>query len=176
MAPTQTRTDTPRRVFVSAGSHTPHYQLRRYITEHCEDWRGRCHDLLNSLIIGSLGDICINCLTLKKVNDTKLCARVQTMPGAMFLLSDVISYSSNISQSFVVLVISVTGVAVMQQLKQQSPLDKGDPNNTDAPCFSKLNGNTELSFFILYVFTSDICQFPDPASELQLSCFSCTGE
>lgn len=84
------------------------------------------------------------------------------MPGTTFLLSDVITYSSNISQSFVVLVISVTGVAVMQQLKQQSPLDKGDPNNADAPCFPKLNGNTELSFFILYVFTSDICQFPRP--------------
>lgn len=31
-------TDTPRRVFVLVGSHTPHHQLRRYVTVHCEDW------------------------------------------------------------------------------------------------------------------------------------------
>ncbi len=38
MAPTQTHTDTPRRVFVSAGSHTPPYQLRRFVIVHCDDW------------------------------------------------------------------------------------------------------------------------------------------
>lgn len=34
---TTTHTDAPRRVFVSASSHTPHQQLRRYISERCED-------------------------------------------------------------------------------------------------------------------------------------------
>lgn len=37
MVPTQTHADAPRRVFVSAGSHTPHQQLRRYISVRCED-------------------------------------------------------------------------------------------------------------------------------------------
>lgn len=42
-----------------------HYQLRRHITGHCEDWGGRYHGLLKPpRIIGSLGDICSNCLLL----------------------------------------------------------------------------------------------------------------
>lgn len=68
MAPTQTRIDTLRRVFVLAGSHTPSYQLWRYIIVHCEDW-GEGPTIpppstATSLVFGSLGAICICCLTL----------------------------------------------------------------------------------------------------------------
>lgn len=63
------------------------------------------------------------------------------------------------------LVISVTGAAIMQQLTQQSPLDKGDPNNAESLCFLKLlSRNTLLSVFLPRVCISDICQFPDPCN------------
>lgn len=53
----------------------------------------------------------------------------------------------------------------MQQLKQQSPLDKGDPNNAESLCFFKLmSRNTVLSVVVSSICISDICQFPDPCN------------
>ncbi len=96
-------------------------------------------------------------------------------------------YHIDVSESFVVLVISVTGVAVMQQLEQQTPLDKGEYNNTDSPCCHKLlSRGSGLSFFLRVPY---ICQLPDPKACKQIwwstsahSCYSavsaalCTGE
>ena len=90
----------------------------------------------------------------------------------MILLSNSNWWITTISaSSFVMLIASVTGAAVMQWLKQ---LDKGDLNNTDPPRHTHpaLSNLAETLLFILSVFPLDICQSLTPTMRLLLGCFS----
>lgn len=158
LLPKHTQTHATRRAFVLAGSHTPHYQLRRYVTVHCEDWGKvpRPPILPYDRLIGWHLDQ----LSAKtKWTTCKLCVCYKNKHAnqcIMFLLSssNVITYlPTDISEFFV---ISVTGAVVMQQLKQQrSHLTKVTLTIQTPPCFLKLlsrNTGSSLSFFLLCIF------------------------